>query len=61
MKISKELFADLNYFVSTVLASQLALNCSKSTIKTLRHVVKSVQSKQQILIFIETLFQFGFL
>ena len=43
------------------LACQLVLTYSKSTIKTLGHVVKSVQSKQKILIFIYTSFQFGFL
>ena len=61
MKISKLSFADLAYFFSTFLASQPELTCSKSTIKTVGHIVKSVQSKQYILTFTETSFQLGFL
>ena len=40
------MFVDLTCFVFQSLASQPALTWSKSTIKTLGHVVKSVQRKQ---------------
>ena len=57
IKISKEIFVDLTCFVSPPLASQPELICSKSTIKTVGDVVKSIQKiKQQILIFIQTYF-----
>ena len=46
IKISKSIFVDLTCFVYPRLASQPVLTCSKSTIKTIGHVVKSVQSKQ---------------
>ena len=44
--MSKEIFVDLTCSVSPPLASKAAPTCSKSTIKILGHVVKSVQSKQ---------------